>query len=124
MTYIDTHVAIWLYFGEIDFISQAARKYMEKREIFISPIALLELKYLKEVEKLSVAPVKMVEILRHDVGLQICQKSFQEVMEESLKHSWTRDPFDRVITAQASLNKQILITRDQTIQAHYKYALW
>ncbi|MEI9811179.1 MAG: hypothetical protein WDO18_00250 [Acidobacteriota bacterium] len=36
---------------------------------------------------------------------------------------WTRDPFDRMIVAQARLAKAHLITRDTIIQTHYPKAI-
>jgi len=38
--------------------------------------------------------------------------------------SWTRDPFDRVITAQAATDGSSLITKDEIILHHYENAVW
>ena len=38
--------------------------------------------------------------------------------------TWTRDPFDRVIVANAALNGNILISKDQNILEHYIHARW
>ena len=35
--------------------------------------------------------------------------------------SWTRDPFDRVITAQAALEQDRLITKDRVILEKYEH---
>jgi PIN domain nuclease of toxin-antitoxin system len=37
---------------------------------------------------------------------------------------WTRDPFDRLIVAQALLHDAPLITKDEHIRRHYAGALW
>jgi PIN domain nuclease of toxin-antitoxin system len=37
---------------------------------------------------------------------------------------WTRDPFDRLITAQAAVGSDVLITKDATITANYPRAVW
>jgi PIN domain nuclease of toxin-antitoxin system len=37
---------------------------------------------------------------------------------------WVRDPFDRLIVAQASANDAPLITKDEKIRRHYKRAIW
>ncbi len=42
----------------------------------------------------------------------------------SRNFSWTRDPFDRIITAQASLNEALLITKDGSIRKNYARAVW
>ena len=38
--------------------------------------------------------------------------------------SWTRDPFDRVITAQSAIDRNRLITKDKIIRDHYEHAVW
>jgi len=38
--------------------------------------------------------------------------------------SWTRDAFDRLIVAQAALDRAALVTRDRLILKHYPKALW
>jgi PIN domain nuclease of toxin-antitoxin system len=47
-----------------------------------------------------------------------------KVIAESLKLSWTRDPFDRMIVAQAIAGQGKLITRDERIHANFTGAIW
>jgi len=42
----------------------------------------------------------------------------------AVRQSWARDPFDRIIVAQAALRRAPLITRDADIRADYDRALW
>jgi PIN domain nuclease of toxin-antitoxin system len=58
------------------------------------------------------------------IGLQLCQHPFTDVIEIAAKQSWTRDPFDRIITAQAAIGSNALVTKDNGIRKHYKYAIW
>lgn len=37
---------------------------------------------------------------------------------------WTREPFDRIIVAQAIAREASLVTRDQTILANFAGAVW
>jgi PIN domain nuclease of toxin-antitoxin system len=37
---------------------------------------------------------------------------------------WTRDPFDRLISAHALAAKAPLVTKDRTIRAHLPLAWW
>ena len=37
---------------------------------------------------------------------------------------WTRDTFDRLITAAAAVKGEILITQDKSILKNYPFALW
>ena len=38
--------------------------------------------------------------------------------------TWTRDPFDRLITAAAAAGEHPLVTRDPVIREHYAGAVW
>ena len=124
MIYLDTHLLIWIAEGNTRMLSRKAESLINGHDVFISPIVLLELQYLYEIGKAKVSSNKIMEILKRDIGLIICPKDFNAVIEESIKHIWTRDPFDRIITAQASLEKNKLPTRDRSILTHYKYAIW
>ncbi len=57
------------------------------------------------------------------IGLQVCDLPFEEVAFQATAESWTRDPFDRIIVAQARLAKAVLVTRDVTILANYNKAI-
>lgn len=124
MIYLDTHLAAWLYFGEFDRISSKARELIEDQDLYVSPIVQLELQYLLEINKIKVEPVKIIKTLEENIGLKICLKKFDVIIQESLKYQWTRDPFDRIITANAAVNGSILVTKDKTILKHYKQAVW
>ena len=45
-------------------------------------------------------------------------------MIQSLEIDWTRDPFDRLIVAQAIAADGFLLTKDRTILNHSVAALW
>ena len=63
--------------------------------------------------------------LTADFGIELCRIPFAEVTLEALEISWTSDPFDRMIVAQASVNRASpLITRDRSIRLHYANAVW
>ena len=45
-------------------------------------------------------------------------------MTTALSLDWTRDAFDRIIVANAMIQKSALLTKDQQILQHYKLAIW
>ena len=124
MIFLDTHLLIWLYEAELDLLSNTAKKLIENYNIIISPIVRLELEYLFEIKRLKVGSDKIISYLWKQIGLQISQDPFNTVIDRSLKEKWTRDPFDRVITAHARLNKAKLLTKDRKIHKHYDLAIW
>jgi len=46
------------------------------------------------------------------------------IVSGTLDFSWTRDPFDRIIVANAAVNHNILVTKDQNILENYEKAIW
>ena len=120
MIFLDTHVVVWLYQGRTDLLSKRAKKIIEKEDdIYISPIVSLELQYLFEIGKI-IKPAKVViEALVDDIGLEVAEDSFDEVVEQSLSENWTRDPFDRIIVAQARKNTALLVSKDRLILEKY-----
>lgn len=120
MIFLDTHVVVWLYQGRTDLLSKRAEEIIEKEDdIYISPIVLLELQYLFEIGKI-IKPAKVViEALVEDIGLEMAEDSFDGVVEQSLSENWTRDPFDRIIVAQARKNTALLISKDRLILENY-----
>jgi PIN domain nuclease of toxin-antitoxin system len=45
-------------------------------------------------------------------------------MTTALRETWGRDPFDRLIVAQAKVNEVVLVTKDETIRSNYGLAVW
>ncbi len=125
MIYLDTHVVLWLYLRKGEGLSSRARQLIEYEPvILISPIILLELDYLHEIGRTTLGSAHVFNYLHQRIDLQVCQKSFIDVVREASQLSWTRDPFDRIITAQSAIDRNTLITKDKTIQDHYEYAVW
>lgn len=124
LIYLDTHVVVWLYAGQVELLSSKVQELIEKQEAVISPLVILELQYLAEIDKITVPPKKIIETLEAEIGLTVHSKELNQIIQESLKYDWTRDPFDRLITAQAALDHSPLVTKDKTILTHYKHAVW
>jgi len=122
--YLDTHVVVWLYAGKTELLSETAVEYIENNDLCISPIVYLELKFLYEISRIKVAPAEILENLSASVGLYICDKKFFQVINESISLDWTRDPFDRIIVANAIANDAVLITKDTRILENYLKASW
>lgn len=124
MIYLDTHVVVWLYAGYVHKFSQLAKALINEHEIYISPIVRLELRYLYEISRVTEDATAIVTDLSNRIGLKVCDKNFEAVVNQALILSWTRDPFDRIIAANASLNDNLLITKDQNMLEHYPHARW
>jgi PIN domain nuclease of toxin-antitoxin system len=62
--------------------------------------------------------------LSAEIGARICELPFSIVMTTALREKWGRDPFDRLIVAQAKVNEAVLVTKDETIRSNYGLAVW
>ena len=124
MIYLDTHVVVWLYAGEINRIPGSAQLMIEKHDLVISPMVILELEYLYEIKRISVNASVIVESLEASIGLQVCKLSFHRLVSEAIAQNWTRDPFDRMIAANAVCAKSRLLTKDETILNNCNSAFW
>jgi PIN domain nuclease of toxin-antitoxin system len=66
----------------------------------------------------------VLDALNATAGLAVCDAPFPAVVRAAEGMRWTRDPFDRLITAQASLFDAPLVTKDELLHRHYPRAVW
>jgi PIN domain nuclease of toxin-antitoxin system len=122
---LDTHVAIWLAEAHTQELSHKALSYIERAEVRISPMVVLELGYLYEINRIILSPQQIVYKLATELQSSICDYPFPVVAEIALGETWTRDPFDRLIVSHAKANGRAgLITRDELIAEHYPNTIW
>jgi PIN domain nuclease of toxin-antitoxin system len=84
----------------------------------------LELQYLYEIGKERDTPDKVMSGVRSLTELHQSTSRFDEVIERAMSLTWTRDPFDRLIVAEAMCNDASLVTADENIRKHYMQAVW
>lgn len=124
MIRIDTHVAVWLYTGESDKISARGRELLDRTDRSISPMVQLELDLLHEIGRLRVPGRDIVSDLIARIGLTVSSTTFAAVTNTAGGLSWTRDPFGRLIAADAIAANCQLLTKDQTIRQNCDLAIW
>jgi PIN domain nuclease of toxin-antitoxin system len=121
--HIDTHVAVWLLAGRHR-LSRDAIRLVEKGECVISPASLVEIEGLFEVRRVAEDANTIFRHLRHQYRLSLSEGSFAEICAIARTFAWTRDPFDRLIVANAMADGAPLITADETILANFRDAVW
>jgi PIN domain nuclease of toxin-antitoxin system len=124
IAYLDTHTASRLAHGRAR-IGREAAQLIQRAELLISPMVLVELEYLYEIGRLTLPGKDILRKLEHELGLRLCDLPFADVVRAALDEKWTRDAFDRIIVAQARLNGLApLISSDEEIAEHYPRAVW
>jgi PIN domain nuclease of toxin-antitoxin system len=122
--HLDTHVVVLLYTGNRYLFPARAQAALDHARLVYSPIVELEVQYLHEIGRITVGPEKMLPYLTERIGLALDETPYVVVARAARELSWTRDPFDRLITAAAIASNQSLLTRDRAIRDHYNGAFW
>lgn len=124
IVFLDTHIAVWLYAGLIEKISDTAKQAIEANDLLISPMVRLELQYLFEITRITVKPDTIIKNLFTAINLRVSETPLQQIIEEALKISWTRDVFDRLLSAEAMVVGGGFITADENIKSNLQLAIW
>lgn len=122
--FLDTHIVVWLASGELERLSPKAYRYVSDHQPVVGPCVRLELKYLAEIGRINKNPDYIISYLHEEIGLEVVDFSWRQIIEIAIEIRWTRDVFDRLIVAEAKHNKAALITADKHIIKHYKKAIW
>jgi PIN domain nuclease of toxin-antitoxin system len=124
LVFLDTHVVCWLYEGRVELLSDAAARSIESGRLLVSPVVDLELQYLHEIGRISRGPQPILAALAQELGMAVGEEPFDQITAKARELRWTRDPFDRLMVAQATLAKAQLVTKDRSIRRHFPGAVW
>lgn len=121
---LDTHVVVWLYTGETERLSSAAIASIEAHPPVVSPMVQLELSYLHEIGRLRISGADIISDLGRRIGLRLSDTPLAPLVATAATLTWTRDPFDRLIVADALMSDAELVTKDRVIHEHTAIAQW
>ena len=124
MIHLDTQVAIWLFVRKHRLLSNAARRLLERETSLISPMVVFEYEILIELERVREPADVFVADLAERHGVDLSVASFQGIVARARSFAWTRDPFDRLIVANAMADGARLLTADAMILDNFKDAVW
>lgn len=125
IAYLDTNVVVWLAQGSLARISKKARGVLENSDLLVAPMVIVELEYLHEVNRIKLSSRDVQSKIEHELGVRVCDFPFPIVASMAAGEKWTRDPFDRLIVAQAKANGlAFLVSADEEIREHYPRAVW
>lgn len=122
MLMLDTHIAVAFAEGKTAGLSKRSLRWVDQQPISISPAVVLELSLLFEIKRLKVSSDAILEILQNELQIGVAPERFSDIAREATRFTFTRDPFDRLITAHASWNRAKLLTLDQQILGNFDYA--
>jgi len=125
IAYLDTNALAWLSEGSLTGISPKIDRLLQQADLLFSPMVLMELEYLYEIKR-SKRPARDIQRkVEHELGARLCDLPFSTIASAALDEKWTRDPFDRLIVANAKANGFAwLISADEAIRKHYPRTVW
>jgi PIN domain nuclease of toxin-antitoxin system len=109
---LDTNALIWLLTGN----KRIAKLPKREQRYYVSPVSLLELRFLNELGRIRFRGGDLD--ISHDPRIVVDDPSAVQLFEHAWSVSWTRDPFDRLIVAHASLRGWRIATSDANIVSH------
>ncbi|KLL13034.1 type II toxin-antitoxin system VapC family toxin [Protofrankia sp. BMG5.30] len=121
---LDTHVMVWLYDDPERLVPPAVRERLNAEPLALSPFVRLELQYLHEVGRISVPASTIVDDLVSKLEMLLTDPPAAQICQAAIALDWTRDPFDRLISAQALTSAATLVTKDRVIRSHLPSAWW
>jgi PIN domain nuclease of toxin-antitoxin system len=121
---LDTHVVVWLYADPQGLVPVRVQERLNNEQLALSPFVRLELQYLYELGRVGVPAQIIVDDLVPNLELSSTDPPSGLVCQVATTLSWTRDPFDRLISAQAVATGVTLVTKDLSIRRNLPLAWW
>lgn len=124
MILLDTHVVAWLHAGATERFPPSVRVLLDHDDLAVSPLVALELSYLHEIGRLSEPSAAVLSALGRALSLRTLDCSLSDLVAQAVDLDWTRDPFDRLLAAHATLEHIPLLTADRDLRANLPLAVW
>ncbi|MFD6612886.1 type II toxin-antitoxin system VapC family toxin [Micromonospora chalcea] len=110
---LDTPVALWAITGDATLGVEFLDRLRHDPDIFLSPVSLWEITIKQQAGKLS-GPPDLAERVR-DMGFRELPVTHDHAITAGRLPPHHRDPFDRMLVAQAVTENLTLATRDASI---------
>jgi PIN domain nuclease of toxin-antitoxin system len=123
---LDTHAILWLFSTPEKLSRKAQKAYMNAEEVFVSPASFWEIGNKVAIGKLQLKedwPKKIQSCLVQE-GIKstpILIEDCEELSKLPLHH---RDPFDRMLIAQATRRNLTLLSIDEAMKEYPVKVLW
>lgn len=114
---LDTHVVLW-WLDDPLLLSLDARQAISDpdHEVFVSAVVCWEIAIKRAISKLTAPPNLLDQLDR--CGFQNLDVTSQHALQTETLPAIHRDPFDRMLIAQALIEGATLVTRDPAILAY------
>lgn len=110
---LDTHVALWAITGDATLGEDLLDRLRHDPDIFLSPVSLWEITTKQSAGKLA-GPPDLAERVR-DMGFHELPVTYAHGIAAGRLPLHHRDPFDRMLVAQAVTERLTLASRDASV---------
>jgi PIN domain nuclease of toxin-antitoxin system len=110
---LDTHIALWAITGDAILGEKFLDRLRHDPDIFLSPVTLWEITIKQATGKLA-GPADLAERVR-DMGFRELPVTYAHAIAARRLPPHHRDPFDRMLVAQATVEGLTLVSRDESI---------
>lgn len=123
---LDTHALIWWAAGNTNLPVTARRAIRDEADILVSAVSVFEI-----TTKFAKGKLPQAAVIAHDVAAYIAQEDFKP-LPISIQHAQVagmlpgpaRDPFDRLLVAQAMVEDLHLVSIERSFDAYPVKRLW
>jgi PIN domain nuclease of toxin-antitoxin system len=113
---LDTHVALWAIVVDTELPDDLLDRLRHDPEVFLSPVSVWEIAIKQTAGKLG-GPADLAEQVR-DMGFRELPITHAHAIVAGRLPLHHRDPFDRMLVAQAMVEGLTVATRDADIQRY------
>jgi PIN domain nuclease of toxin-antitoxin system len=120
---LDTHAALWFLSGD-ERLSDSARDHLidESNRVLLSAAVVWEISIKRSLGKLIVPDDYLAVLL--DADIQPLPVSVEHAAAVERLPAHHRDPFDRMLVAQAELEGAAIVSRDDALRPYDVALLW
>ena len=124
---LDTHTFLWMA-GHLSSLSAKVLEILEERShrLFLSAASAWEIAILQQIRRLELpdAPQRFIPEAMQKLNVMPIPMGFTTTISAATLPFIHRDPFDRLIIAEALKEKMTVITKDDLFAAYGVQVLW
>ena len=115
---LDTHVLIWSLAGELGRLGPEARRALSDpdAQVVVSAVVIWEIAIKRGLGKLE-APVDLLDRLKK-AGVELMSVTPEHADRVAALPDLHRDPFDRLLIAQADVEDATIVSTDEHVRAY------
>lgn len=121
---LDTHTLLW-YFQNDENLTQKVREIIDREECYVSLISIWEIAIKQSIGKLKYSKsIREIVELISKAGFNLINFSDEECDLIKQLPFYHKDPFDRMLIAQAKLKELVILSKDEFIPKYPVDVVW